>query len=1164
SDGFFAPDAKIELWEDAKADREEIGVEGVIFADDTVEASGPLFTEDAFVSEDAFFESDALVKEDKKEEIYRYTALVLDNSGSMSGNPARVQREAAKKFCEAVLKAEGHNYVSLINFSSSASVKTDFIDRLEDLESALDSTSAIGGTNIKEALETAQEKLDTISQGEGKVIKNLVLCSDGIPESGSFESTGKYTKDDHYYSYGYGNAALNMADQIKARGYTIYTLGFFHSLSGSDLTFGRQLLKDIASGKENYYEVDDAEKLLFTFGEMAEDITTDDELKKITFTYQSGSDYTSTCYYSNNYFKESSYQYNDSLATMSLCLAMSAFGSGDVSDYKDKSKNARQLLKDMDFQEDSIAINDWFTVKPSTDSIAVIAGSKKIKLDEKSEEFTLVAFAVRGGGYEREWAGNFALGKSGLHTGFQTCKEQVLSFMKDYLKQKGITGKVKFWITGYSRAAATSNLVAAELDDGYVLSSDISYGSGDIYTYTFETPAGALLNMDCKNPKYNNIYNIINDSDVVPYVAPSALGFGRYGYDYYLPSPQSTPNYSKAQKDMLPHFKELKSVDEYVIDDFTMKKIHIKNWLPGGEKISFVQDDKDHPYTQGVFLSNYVDIIAKEFMVSRTNFVQNYQDEIREILSVLFGCSDAQQKVIMDYLGDRFKSDWGELIGGLLNPFKKNEDLFKETLAKWIKDALKKADVTGANDDLIDSAAVNLANLVLDLAISHPNYMTSAVQNFGSIAQGHFPEVCLSWLRSRDKNYNGNASTGFNNGGYRIIHVNCPVDVRVYDKNHTMVGGITSEAPNASNEVLIGFDENQQKTVILPNSEDYQIEIEGYDSGNVNVNLMEFSALAGTYTRNMNYFDVPIEKNKVLTLSVPAYEEEELSQDTVNGSSAAYTLKDDDGEVIEPSHSEMGTDQTYYTITVSPSNENYGVATGSGSYKYGEYALLECYPQEGYEFVVWTKNGNNYAEEETIQVRVSGNATYVAVFRKKAEPKVEITLSPKSKTINVGDTFTIKAKVSGSEDSIKWSSSKKSVAKVNNGTVEGVKAGTATITAKIGNAKATCKVTVIKPKLKLSAKKITLEKGDKETLKATVTGASKKVTFSSKNKKIAKVNKNGTVTAVKVGKTKIVAKANGLKAECTVVVTATEATNPPPEPIGPRPPINPPPGPGRP
>ena len=60
--------------------------------------------------------------------------------------------------------------------------------------------------------------------------------------------------------------------------------------------------------------------------------------------------------------------------------------------------------------------------------LGVIIGNKPVKV--KDEEYTLIAVAVRGGGYEQEWASNFTIGTSGQHQGFNTAKNNVLSYLK--------------------------------------------------------------------------------------------------------------------------------------------------------------------------------------------------------------------------------------------------------------------------------------------------------------------------------------------------------------------------------------------------------------------------------------------------------------------------------------------------------------------------------------------------------------------------------------------------------------------------------------------------------------------------------------------------------------------------------------------------------------
>ncbi len=580
----------------------------------------------------------------------------------------------------------------------------------------------------------------------------------------------------------------------------MYTLGFFHSLSGSDLTFGKKLMSDLASAN-SYYEVTNANELIFTFGEIAEDIV--NTLKPIRFNYYNDN-YSTICYYTDDYFSDfpdDSYTYSPNLSTMSLCFAMSAFGYPNGSSYTDSSRNAKNLLRDIGMAEDSKSTNEWFEVKPTTDSIGVIAGNKTITVDH--EKYTLIAVAVRGGGYEQEWASNFTIGTTGQHQGFDTAKNNVIKFLKEYISEQKITGPVKLWITGYSRAAATANLVAGAIDQGTILSQNISYKLKDVYSYCFETPAGALTARVKGNSVYNNIFNIINQNEPVTYVAPAALGFGRYGVDKYLPSAQATGSmYNYMKSNMLRIHNSLDGAGDYTVDDFQMKKIKPKNWLPGGEKISYIQDDTDNNLSQGVFLTNYVRYLSRDFIGNRTNYVDNYQNEIREICSVMFGCTDEQLEKVIDSFVEQAKSNWGYLlwsyiyntgIKGLVG--KGDEQAALKIISEWLLRAVMDAGITNYNSATIERAGIYLADLLLALASNHPNYTSTAVLNASGLSYAHQPHLCLAWLISMDNNYNKDSLSMLNNGGYRIIRINCEVDIKVKDIEGNLVASIVDEKP---------------------------------------------------------------------------------------------------------------------------------------------------------------------------------------------------------------------------------------------------------------------------------------------------------------------------------------------------------------------------------
>ena len=186
----------------------------------------------------------------------RYTVLLLDNSGSMA-NDSRITiaKEAAIRFCEQMLAADGINYISVVGYESSVKYAYDFTNQIDVLKSEINKMSASGGTNINAALKQAETLLNNVPANSNK---NIVLLSDGIPESGDMSESGHYSKTDHNSAYQYGNVIYSTAKSMD-NSWNIYTMGFFQGLTGSDFSFGKKLLYDIQN--HGYYDVQDADEL---------------------------------------------------------------------------------------------------------------------------------------------------------------------------------------------------------------------------------------------------------------------------------------------------------------------------------------------------------------------------------------------------------------------------------------------------------------------------------------------------------------------------------------------------------------------------------------------------------------------------------------------------------------------------------------------------------------------------------------------------------------------------------------------------------------------------------------------------------------------------------------------------------------------------------------
>lgn len=176
----------------------------------------------------------------------RDVVLVLDVSGSMDGTPIEETKAAAKKFVDTVIKE--NTAVGIVTYDNYAMMVSDFCMNQDYLENVIDNINAGGNTNIDAGLTMAHEMLKE-SNAKKKLI---VLMSDGAPNLGRT-----------------GETLIAFADDIKEDDIYIYTLGFFSNLSYK--VNEQALLEGIAS-EGCHFEVDDAEQLVFFFGDIADQI----------------------------------------------------------------------------------------------------------------------------------------------------------------------------------------------------------------------------------------------------------------------------------------------------------------------------------------------------------------------------------------------------------------------------------------------------------------------------------------------------------------------------------------------------------------------------------------------------------------------------------------------------------------------------------------------------------------------------------------------------------------------------------------------------------------------------------------------------------------------------------------------------------------------------
>ena len=757
--------------------------------------------------------------------------------------------------------------------------------------------------------------------------------------------------------------------------------------------------------------------------------------------------------YSDDFFNQSAYTYNHKLAFASCCFATSAMVK-DGAPFNDPA-SAKEMLNAIGFgNNDGEALNYYgYQKSPTMNSIACVVASKNVG------DTSIIAVAVRGGGYEGEWAGNFNVGTDINHAGFNVAKQQVCDNIIKFMDQDGVTlnKNIKFWITGYSRAAATANLLAADVDNKKLVGtntcydlSDYNYDTDDVFAYCFETPRNTR-DKNAKNSAYNNIFNIVNRIDPVPRVAPAKWDFIRYGKDCYLPSKETCnpQTYSDLVSKVRYNFDEIYTggKDKTYEEDFVFYEVKL------GLSTKIVENKS---ISQGVFFDNLIKYIAEGFK-SPEYYTENYQNGITKIIYKLMGNIQydeiLQKRDFWDYLYDQISVKYileNVFING--NALKK---LLIEALTTYFADA-------GMTRTEATEIADSLSGVLIKLA-SHPNYLLTAIKNGSQLFIPHYTETTLAWLKTLNGDFTeANAALSkMLTGGekYRVATVNCPVNVKVYDSDGNLCGSIiNNEVQYIEDGVSIYVNDNGEKCFCLPEDEEFRFEFTGYDDGKLNCSFAEVDAVTGEKLTSKNYYDMPLADGTAYTGIL-----EENDDDTIK----SHIYDNDDEEIPMSEFIDYETAQTY-TVTAVAENEN-GTVSGGGEFRKGEFVQLVAAPADGCRFIGWYSGGKLVSNDLVYRFMVSENSTLTAKFESTQKNVKSVSIGDISLNYKKSTTLkpTIKAD-EGAKYKVEYSTSNAKVATVDkNGKVTATKRGsgsatiTCTVTDSNGNVvKDTCKVNV--------------------------------------------------------------------------------------------------------
>ena len=986
-----------------------------------------------------------------EEELKRYTVLVLDTSSTATflydGEPIYTAdtaieyvKKAAMKFISSLVNADGTNYVAVVSFKATASVVSGFTDDTQALNKKVgELTAADNIRDISAGLEAADALISTVPDGE-HVRKNVVLFTTGMTNNGDYSYSGRYDEntvgsnwrrtDTNIRLYAYANHAISVAEALKQKA-TLYTIGLFQTMEGMPeqgkdiVEFFKLTAKDLATSTDYYYPVDDPDDLEFTFGDVAGDIVNEKKIITSKFKWngmaKEEGDQEGVCYYSDDYFMESSTILNSHLRTMSIAFALSSFSSkegGDDWTKTEKWKNAKNLLcgektvegyPGLGFEDETFRVNDFWRNAPTGDSIGVLAANKTLRDGSR-----LVALAIRGGGYDQEWASNFTVGPWEEHDGFAKAKRDTLDFLDGYLTEMNITGPIKLWIVGYSRSAVTANMVGGALDSGYQLANGATAAFDDLFVYAFEPPQGSMKNKTSGN--YSNIHNIINKNDPVAMVAPSAWNFARFNNNNnWIPSAADTKNFIKYRDNMLRMLEGIDGMQSasafYKVREYVPQSGYIKiDWeaiLADGRPFISIEYEMIPTHKA---LGTLMNCFANEVLGSRATYVADWQAGVRTIALLVNGGNIyslmGKRMSARDFIEDFFSKLTFERFLEILAPAFSLNPLY--TIDKRMMDMQKNAEayvaealsnynlvgtaewLTGLSDALVGLIWRLSCTTSKDLLLNRGKKLLLIADLIcmikeGSIAQPHYPDITFAWMMSMDSYYNGEGVTK-SNQVTRVVHINCPVDISVYDGRGTLVASIVGDEPQVIDGSAIPAFVNTdgEKVVMLPPDETYEIRVEATAEGSVNLGIQEYYFSTASVNRLQNYYNIPVQTGELIKVRLPELTEQERTSVCSDGSDAQYQVLH--GETtLTPSESYTGEDaQRSYEITVTVDGEN-GMVNGGGTFAHGTFAQLEAFPRNGAEFLGWYLDENLVSTDAVYRFAVTEDMAFTARFGDAAE-----------------------------------------------------------------------------------------------------------------------------------------------------------------------------------
>jgi Listeria-Bacteroides repeat domain (List_Bact_rpt). len=698
-------------------------------------------------------------------------------------------------------------------------------------------------------------------------------------------------------------------------------------------------------------------------------------------------DYPAVCYYTDEYFDNTSYDYNPSLAMASICLGM-ALCDSNVIDYPDRWIHARDLLIEMEF--DGITANDGLMYEPTVDNVGILAANKAYDSDT-----TLIVLALRAGDYRSEWANNFIVNKSGDAVGFANSKDVSINFLNEYITDNNITGNIKLWVFGYSRTASIANLVAGELNNKpSVLNKNVTLKHENMYAYCFGNMMAGINHGNTTNmvAGHENIHNVVNYDDMVTKSFSAAHGFGLYGQVHWLPNIVFDDDFKSKYEKFLIEYEnfEINSDTFERNKGYTLlpKTLALSNLLVGQDALQ----DRINQYPMGAFVDEFFSIFYSEVIKSREEYTDNLQNMVSILFTTIYGTtfdginSDSIGRFIESFIKKLFTPDI--LTRLVLSQTSVSQDAFgysNEIINSLLTQSLNEVGINNLSPMEFKNIVDSTLELIAKTLMNCPDHFITFIDGFMSILSKHYPRLTYSWLILTDPNYvgNGNEIELPKTPNYRTIRINGDVDIEVYDSTGNtllakMVNGVTQ---SSHTDIAVTTNYEDEKIIFLPVTQDYQIKMTATGTGKVTCSVNEYSYSAYNFTRIINFADVSVTNGDILTGLASEFSSEEITGELLNGSTADYTLAHNSQSVQVASELRgKKVSNAYYNIHIDTNNDLMGIVVGRRTRMVGYYAIVSALPKFTNIFDGWYIGDKKVSDNLTYRFRVDGDIALTARF----------------------------------------------------------------------------------------------------------------------------------------------------------------------------------------